>query len=144
MADANNVTADTFRHVSNTQRENKYAIFTSEKLDKLDELVDPVKNLIINDAENYESNTATVRDAQGDLTRNPEKITHTINGNETVIHTSNGGFEQKLLSNRTIPVLPLSMNPGIDQGIAPILLAPQTLLMPATKEVVADAALVGA
>ena len=32
------------------------------------------------------------------------------------------------------------MKPGIDQGIAPIILVPQTLLMPATKEVVADTA----
>ena len=32
------------------------------------------------------------------------------------------------------------MNPDIDQGIAPILLAPQTLLEPEKKEVVADAA----
>ena len=134
----------TFSHASNAQRQNGNAIFTSEKLDKLDELVDAVNNLTINDAKYYESNTATASDVQGYLTRNPETFTHTINGNETVIHTSNGGFEQKLLSNRTIPVLPLSMNPGIDQGIAPILLAPQTLLMPATKEVVADAALVGA
>ena len=32
------------------------------------------------------------------------------------------------------------MNPGIDQGIAPILLVPQTLLAPATKEVFVDTA----
>ena len=36
------------------------------------------------------------------------------------------------------------MNPGIDQGVAPILLAPQTLLVPATKEVITDAELGGA
>ena len=44
-----------------------------------------------------------------------------------------GIFEQELLSNRTIPVLSLAMNPGIDQEIMPIILAPLTIFMPATK-----------
>ena len=50
MTDANNVTADTFIHDSSTQIENANTIFTSNKLDKLDELVDAVNNLTINDA----------------------------------------------------------------------------------------------
>ena len=41
IADANNVTADTFSHTSNTQREDFNATFTSEKLDKSDKLVFP-------------------------------------------------------------------------------------------------------
>ena len=52
------------------------------------ELVDAVKNFTINDAEYYESSTATKSDLQGDLTRNPE----------TVTPTSNRKIEQKLLS----------------------------------------------
>ena len=103
-------------------------------------MVEAVKNLKINHAKYYESNTATVSDSQGDLTRNPETVTHNINGNETVTHTINGNFEQKILSNRTNPVVPPTMNPGIDQGIAPIILVPQMLLTPWKKEVVADAA----
>ena len=79
IIDANNVTVDTFIHASNAQRENSNAIFTSEKLDKLDELVDAVNNLTINDAKYYESNTATASDEQGDLTSNPETVTHTSN-----------------------------------------------------------------
>ena len=51
--DANNVTADTFSHTSNTQRKNKNAIFNSEKLDKLDDLADALKDFTINDAEYY-------------------------------------------------------------------------------------------
>ena len=62
-------------------------IFTSEKLDKLDELLDAVNNLTINDAKYSESNTAIASDSQGDITLNPETVTHTINGNETVTHT---------------------------------------------------------
>ena len=51
------------------------AIFRSEKLDKSDDMVDAVKNLEINDAEYYESNTVTAIDAQGNLTRNLETVT---------------------------------------------------------------------
>ena len=86
IADANNVTADTFSHASNAQGENANAIFTNDKLDKLDELVDAVKNLKINNAKYYKSNTATASDAQGNLICNPETITH----------TGNGTFEKKI------------------------------------------------
>ena len=69
-------------------------------------------------------------DAQGNLASNPETVTHTRNGN----------FEQTLLSYWTIPVFPPLTNPGIEQVIAPIILAPQTVMTPAMKEVVTDAA----
>ena len=49
-----------------------------------------------------------------------------------------------MLSNRIIPILPPPMDPGIEQVIASIILAPQTLLMPAMKEVVTDTATGGA
>ena len=58
--------------------------------------------------------------------------------------TSNRNFEKKLLSNWTLPVVVPAMNPITDQKIALIVVAPQTLLMPATKEVVADVASGGA
>ena len=80
--DANNVTSDTFSHTYNAQRENEKMIFTSEKLDKLDGLVDALKDLIINDAKYYESNSSTASDAQGDPARYPETINHTSNRKE--------------------------------------------------------------
>ena len=92
-------------------------------------MVDAVKNLTINDAKYYGSNTATASDSQGDLTLNPETVTHNINRNETVTHARKGNFEQNLFSNRTIPLAVLLINPKIDQNISP-----------ATKEVVADTA----
>ena len=76
---ANNVTDDTFSHASSSQRENLNAIFTIEKLEKSDELVDEVKNLKINNS-GYELNTATASDVQGDLTSNTDTVTHTSNG----------------------------------------------------------------
>ena len=45
--DANNVFTDAFIHASSSQRENMDLIFTSEKLDKLDELVNTINNLTI-------------------------------------------------------------------------------------------------
>ena len=52
--------------------------------------------------------------------------------------TSNRNFQQKLLSNRTLPIVVPTMNLRIDNRIAPIGGASQTLFTPATKEVVAD------
>ena len=115
IIDADNIPADTFSHTSSSQRENANTIFTSEKLEKPDELVDVVKKLKINNAKYYESNTATVSDAQGNLTINPE----------TVTHSSNSIFENKF-SCRTIHVLFPPRNPGV----AAIRLVPPTLLMP--------------
>ena len=68
MTDANKVTADSFRHTSNTQGYNANAIFTSEKIYKSDEVIDALKILTINDAKYYESNSATASDAQGNPT----------------------------------------------------------------------------
>ena len=41
--DANNVTVDKLSYASSAQGKNTTVIFTSEKLDKLDELVDAIK-----------------------------------------------------------------------------------------------------
>ena len=71
----------------------------------------------INDTKYYESNIATSSDAQGDLTRNPETVTHTSNGNDKVTPTSNRYFEQKSLSNRAIPVLALVTNLMIAKSV---------------------------
>ena len=92
-----------------------------------------------NDAKYYESYKANASDTQGDPTSDLETVTHTGNGNEKVTHASNRNFEQKLLSNQTIPVVIPRMNPRTDQRIAPIVVTPQTLLTTVTKEVVADA-----
>ena len=63
------------------------AVFTSEKLGKLDDLVDAINNLTINNS-GYELNTATAIDVQGNLRSDPD----------TVTHTSNSVLDQKLLS----------------------------------------------
>ena len=55
------------------------------------------------------------------------------NGNKKVIDTSNGNFEQELLSNQTIPVVVLKMNLRIDQRIVLIVVATKRHLVPAAK-----------
>ena len=80
ISDANNITVDTFSHASNTQRDHSNAIFTSEKLEKSDELADTLKDLTIKNAKYYVSNSANASGAQGNLTRNPKTVTHTRNG----------------------------------------------------------------
>ena len=125
--DNSTVTGDKSRHISNTQRENVNAIFTSEKLDKSDELSDALKDLTISGAKYYESDTVTASGTQGDPTRNLDTVTHTSISNETVTHTSNGKFEHKLLSNWTIPVVVLTINPSVDHRIALIAVAPQKI-----------------
>ena len=101
-------------------------------------------DLKINIAKYSESKISTASEPQGDITRNLETVTHTRNRNETVIHTNNRSFEQTLLSNQTIPVVLLTMNPRIDQRITPIVVAAHTLFTPVTKEVVAHTPLGGA
>ena len=87
----NNLTADAFSHASSSQRENLNTVFTSDKLEKLDNLVDAINNLTMNDA-GYELNKATASDAQGNLT----------NSSDAVTHTSNRILDETLLSCRTI------------------------------------------
>ena len=94
IPDANNVTEDTFSHMSNIQRDNENAIFTSEKIDKSDELVDALKDLKIKNNGYYASNLVSTSDLQGDITCDQKIVTHTINGKEKVTDTSNDNFEK--------------------------------------------------
>ena len=92
--------------------------------------------MIINNAKYYASKSATASDLQDNLTHYSKTVTITRDGNDTVTHTRNRNFEHKLLSNQTLPVVVLKMNPRIDNRILPIGGAYQTLLMPVTKEAV--------
>ena len=57
-------------------------ILTSEKLDKSDELAEMLKDLNINNAEYYVSDSVNKNDAKGDPARNPNTVTHTSDGNK--------------------------------------------------------------
>ena len=125
--DATNITAEMFSHAPSSQRENPNEIFTSERLEKSDELVDTINNLTRNNSK-YELNTATAIYSQGNLMSNPD----------TVTHNRNRILDQQLLSCQTIredSVLTPPTNPSIDA----ISLAPPTLLTPTVKQILADA-----
>ena len=94
MSDDNNVTADTFSHISNTQRENANAIFTSTKIDKSDVMSDTLKDLTINEAGCYVSYSETENDTKCDPASNPKTVTQTIDGNGKVTDTGNGNLQQ--------------------------------------------------
>ena len=60
---------NTFSHTPdtpNTQGENKNAILTSKRLDKLDALAETLDNLTINDAGYYVSDSSNVNDGKSD------------------------------------------------------------------------------
>ena len=116
----NSVTAETFSHTSNTQRDNANTIFINEKLDKLDELADILKDLIINNAKYYVSNSSTASEAQGDSASDPKTVTHTSDGKGKDTYTSNRKFQQKLLSNWTLPAVIPTIKARIDDRISTI------------------------
>ena len=66
-SDTQNVTVDDFSQTSNTQRENENTILTSDNLDKSDELVETLKDLTINNAVYYVSESANANGAKGIL-----------------------------------------------------------------------------
>ena len=87
--DAHNVTAYTFSHTSNTQRQNTNGILKSEKLDKSDELAETLKYLKINNAEYYVSNSVNTNDGKSDPASNPKTVTHTRDKYGKVTDNSN-------------------------------------------------------
>ena len=78
ITDATNATADTFSLVFIPLRGNLNAVFTSEKLENTNELVNAVANMKINDV-GYELNAATASDAHVEFLINPDRNTHTNN-----------------------------------------------------------------
>ena len=139
-SDYNNVTVDNFSHTANTQRGNANAIFTSENLEKSDKMADKIKDLTINDAEHYVSNSAIANDKKCNPASDPKTATHTSESKGKVTDTSNRNTQQKLLNNRTLSFIVWTMNPMIDNRIGTIGGASKTLLTPATKEVIVETA----
>ena len=114
---------------------------TSEKLDKSDDLVETLKKLKINDAGYYVSDSANTNDAKGGPASDLKKTTQTSNGKKRKItDTRNRVLQQTLLSNRTLPIINMAMDPRIDNRIENCDGNPHTLAMPTTKEVITDAA----
>ena len=98
-----------------------------------------LNDLTINGNICYVSNSANGNDEKGDTERYPKTVTHNSDRNGKVTDTRNGIFQQKSLSNRTLLVVVSKMDPRIDYRIETIGGASHTLLLPETKEFIADA-----
>ena len=103
------------------------AIFTSEKLEKSDKIIDEVKNMTIKYTV-YELNTATASDTQGGLGSEPDTFTH----------TSKVILDQNLLSCWAIVEVSF-LPPRTKPSIAAIILTPQKLMTPTVKGIVSYA-----
>ena len=140
-SDAHNVTADTFSQTSNTQRENENAILTIEKRDKPNKLAETLKDVQINDAKYYVPDSANENEAKGDPASNPKTFNHTSDGKKRkVTDTSNRILQHKILSNRTLWTVTMTMDSMIDNRTATCGGTPLTFATPRAKEVITDAA----
>ena len=136
---AHNITADTFSHTSNTQRENANVILTSEKLDKSDDLAETLNYLTINDAEYYVSDSENANDSKDNPARYPKTVTHTSDKKKRrVLYTSNRISQQKLLNKLTLRVITTTMNHKIQNRIATCRGTTHTLATPETKDLIRD------
>ena len=101
-------------------------------------LAETLKWLTINDSGYYESDK---NDAKGNTESDPKTVTHTRDDKKRkVTDTSNGKLQQKLLINRTLPIITTTIDPHITDMVATCGGTPRLLTTPNTKEVITDAA----
>ena len=94
-----------------------------------------LNDLTINDSRYYISNSATANDTKVITESYPKTVS---DRKVKVTGNINKNMQQKLLSNRTLPVVVTAMEPMIDDMIETIGGASHTLSTTATKEVVTD------
>ena len=100
-----------------------------------------IKGLTISDARYYESESANANDSKGDPARNLKIATQTSDGKKgKVTDTRNGDLQQKLLSNRILPIITMSIEPQIDNMVATSGESTIKLTTLSTTEVIMDAA----
>ena len=116
-------------------------ILTSEKRNKSDALAETLKGLTINNTGYDESKSANANEAKGDPASNPKVANHTSDRKKRKVkNTRNRDLQKKLLSNWNLPIIPTTIDPQIDDGIATCEGTHHTLLKLTMKEVIADAA----
>ena len=100
-----------------------------------------IKGVTINDTRYYDSESANANDSKVDPARNPKIATQTSDGKKgKVTDTRNGDLQQKLLSNQTLPIITITMDPHIDDGVTTCGASPHKIKMSLTLDVVTDAA----
>ena len=121
---------------TNTKIEYANAILTSERLNNSDALAETLKIFKINDARYYESEKNV---AKGDPASNPKVATHTSDRKKKS-DTSNGNLKQILLSNRTLPIITITIDPRIPDMVETCGGTPHAIVTLTTKEVITDVA----
>ena len=122
----------------NTQGENENAILKSERLNDSDVLAETLKGLKINDAGYYNSDK---HDVEGDPTSNPKVATRTSDGKKRKFtDTSNGNLHQKLLINRNLPIITMTIDPWITYRVKTCGGTPHLDMTPTIKEFITDVA----
>ena len=117
----------------------------SEKLGKSDNLAETLKDLTINNAEYYVSDSGNTNDANGNPARDSKTVTHRSDGKKVnFTDTSNGILQHKLLSNRTLLIVITTMDTRIDNRVATCGGTPHMLAAPTTKEVITDVSRISA
>ena len=107
----------------------------------MDTLVEALNKLTINDAVYYESDSANAKDTKVNPTSDPNTATHTSDGKKRkVTETSNGYLQQKLLSNRTLPIITITIDPQTYDRISTCSGTPHTIVTHLMKEFITDAA----
>ena len=112
----------------------KKAILTSDGLNNSDVMAETLKGLTINNTRYYKSDSAKENDTKGDPESNPKVATHTSDGNKRkVTDTSNRDLQQKLLSNLTLPIITMTIEPHIYNRVDTCRWTPHTIATPLTK-----------
>ena len=113
-------------------------ILTSERLNNSDMLAETLKVLTINDAVYYNSEK---NDAEGDPRSNPKVATHTSDKKKRkVVNTTNGNLRQKVLSNRTLPIITTIIDHMITDRVDTCGGTTNAHTMPTTNPVITNAA----
>ena len=100
-----------------------------------------IKGLTINNARYYESESANENDSKGDPAKNSKIATHTSDGKKgKVTDTRHGDLQQKLWSNRTLPIITTTMDPRIDDGVTTCRAYPHKIATPLMLDVITDTA----
>ena len=136
--DDHNVTVDTFFQSHVTQEENVKMILTSERRIYSEIMAETIKGLTINKSGYYNSEK---NDAEGDPKIDPKVENHNSGRNKRkVTDITNRNPPQKLLRNRTLPIISTKIDPQIPYRVATCGGTPHVSVASTLKVVVTDAA----
>ena len=103
----------------------------------MDALEETLNNLAINNSGYYESDSANENDAKGDPASDLKVATQTSDGKKIkVTDTSNRDSQQKILSNRTLPIITTTIDLQIDDMFVTCGGTPHALTTPMMKGVI--------